>query len=320
MWQSQQSLLGTKAPGSGPTQNLRIQKEASCTIGITLVGYCLAGFAEERAPSKSDKHRDLACFVIGTLILALVRTNFAYFAMIGAAMMAFARHRAQWKRGTVLAVIALGITIVFSILFSYTFGQQYRTIDGGDAMALAFKADTVQQPFFSLIGDYYHLPEWKRILLLPVTAGVQYTIPFPWVYALEKADIMSFLPRFRVMWYFVGGTCIYYYLYINGLHYKQSNLGMWAWWPLVTFLGIAFITGGSVSRYVLPLQPLFVVVALYVLLQVKMGNYRRSYVIWMVVYSLVLIATLIFCYHTQTDYLKGLDEYYRQKAAAAHRK
>ena len=313
------SMLMVALLGFLMSQNLRIQKEASCTIGITLVGYCLAGFAEERALSKSDKRRDLVCFVIGTLILALVRTNFAYFAMIGAAMMVFARHRAQWKRGTLLVIIALGITVVFSILFSYTFGQQYRTVDGGDAMSLAFKTGIVQQPYFSLIGDYYHFPEWKRILLLPVTAGVQYTIPFPWVYDLEKADIMNILPRFRVMWYFVGGTCIYYYLYINGLHYKQSNLGMWAWWPLVTFLGIAFITGGSVSRYVLPLQPLFVVVALYVLLQVKMGNYRRSYVIWMVVYSLVLIATLIFCYHTQTDYLRGLDEYYRQKAAAAHK-
>ena len=258
------------------SQNLRIQKEAGCTLGIVMVGYCLAGFAEKNNLTKNEKRRDLAVFVIGTVILALVRTNFAYFAMIGAAMMALARHHAQWKRGSLLALIALTITVVFSILFSYTFGQQYRTVDGGDAMARAFKIGIVQQPYFTLIGDYYHYPEWKRLLLLPITAGVQYIIPFPWLYDLENADIMSILPRMRVMWYFVGGTCIYYYLYINGLHYKQNNLGMWAWWPLVTFLGIAFITGGSVSRYVLPLQPLFVVIALYVLLQVKIGNYRRS--------------------------------------------
>ena len=181
-------------------------------------------------------------------------------------------------------------------------------------MARAFKIGIVQQPYFTLIGDYYHYPEWKRLLLLPITAGVQYIIPFPWLYDLENADFMSILPRMREMWYFVGGTCIYYYLYINGLHYKQNNLGMWAWWPLVTFLGIAFITGGSVSRYVLPLQPLFVVIALYVLLQVKIGNYRRSFAIWMAVYVLMLIATLILCYHTQVEYLNSLDEYYRLKA------
>ena len=296
------------------SQNLRIQKEAGCTLGIVMVGYCLAGFAERNNLTKNEKRRDLAVFVIGTVILALVRTNFAYFAMIGAAMMALARHHAQWKRGSLLALIALAITVVFSILFSYTFGQQYRTVDGGDAMARAFKIGIVQQPYFTLIGDYYHYPEWKRLLLLPITAGVQYIIPFPWLYDLENADIMSILPRMRVMWYFVGGTCIYYYLYINGLHYKQNNLGMWAWWPLVTFLGIAFITGGSVSRYVLPLQPLFVVIALYVLLQVKIGNYRRSFAIWMAVYVLMLIATLILCYHTQVEYFNSLDEYYRLKA------
>ena len=296
------------------SQCLRIQKEAGCVIGITMVGYCLAGFASKTPLSSKEKRRDMACFVVGTLILALVRTNFAYFAMIGAAMMAFARGRAQWKRGTLLALIALSITVLFSILFSYTFGQQYRTVDGGDAMALAFKMGYVQQPYLSLIGDYYHYPEWERLLLLPITAGVQYTIPFPWLYSYENANIISILPRIRFMWYFVGGVCIYYYLYINVIHYKHGNLGMWAWWPLVTFLCIAFITGGSVSRYTLPIQPLFVVIATYVLLQVKEGKYRRSFTIWMIVYTLVLVATLILCYHTQIKYFESLDEYYRMKA------
>ena len=106
----------------------------------------------------------------------------------------------------------------------------------------------------------------------------------------------------RVMWYFVGGACIFYYLYINVVHHKYSNLGMWAWWPLVTFFIIAYITGGSVSRYVLPLQPLFVVIALYVLLNVKQGTYRRSFTIWMIVYFIILLATvLVLCYHTQVE-------------------
>ncbi len=296
------------------SQCARIQKEAGCTLGITMVGYCLAGFASETPLSKNEKRRDIIIFVAGTLILALIRTNFAYFAMIGAAMMAFARGRSQWKRGALLAVVALSITVLFSILFSYGFGQQYRTIDGGDAMALAFKMGFLQQPYLSLIGDYYHYPEWERLLLLPITAGVQYIIPFPWLYDYEGVEMMNILPRIRFMWYFVGGVCIYYYLYINVLHHKHSNLGMWAWWPLVSFLFIAFITGGSVSRYVLPLQPLFVVIAIYVLLHVKEGSYRRSFIIWMIVYTLVLIATLIVCYHIQLNYFESLDEYYRMRA------
>ena len=229
-------------------------------------------------------------------------------------MMTFSNHRANWRYGALLTVIAAVITVAFSIIFSYTFGQQYRTVDGGDAMALAFKVGVVQQPYFAIIGDYYHYPEWKRLLMLPVTAGVQYVIPFPWLYDYSHATIFTLLPRFRFMWYFVGGACLYYFLYITILHPKSDNLGMWAWWPLVLFMIIAFITGGSVSRYALPLQPLFVVIALYVLLNVKNGDYRRSFTIWMIIYTFVLVAVLVMCYNAQSEYLNNLDEFYRQKA------
>ena len=299
------------------SQGLRIQKESGCALGLMLVGYTLAGLASGETLTKRDRYRDIAVFVTGCLLMAMVRTNFVYFAVVGAVMMLFSNHRANWKYGLVLAVIAAVITVAFSILFSYSFGQQYRTVDGGDAMALAFKVGIVQQPYFNIIGDYYHYPEWKRMLLLPVTAGVQYVIPFPWLYDYSEATIFSLLPRLRFMWYFVGGACLHYFLYITILHPKSNNLGMWAWWPLVIFMGIAYITGGSVSRYALPLQPLFVVIALYVLLKVKQGNYRRSFTIWMIVYAFVLLAILVLCYNAQSEYLNDLNEYYRQKSAAA---
>lgn len=295
------------------SQDVRIQKEAGCALGIVMVGYSLAGLSSLTL-SKREKTRDTIVFVLGTLILALVRTNFAYFAMIGAAMMAFAHKRLWWKRGALLSLTALAITVAFSILFSYSFGQQYRTVDGGDAMALAFKMGIVQQPYLAFIGDYYHYPEWERLLLLPITAGVQYIIPFPWLYDYSAVDILEIVPRMRVTWYLVGGACIFYYLYINVVHHKYSNLGMWAWWPLATFLGIAYITGGSVSRYVLPLQPLFVVIAMYVILKVHGGAYRRSFTVWMIVYFIILAGVLVFCYHTQLDYLNSLHEYHMMKA------
>ncbi len=298
------------------SQGVRIQKESGCTLGLLLVGYTLAGMASGETLTKHDRYRDITIFVTGCLLLSLVRTNFVYFAIAGAVMMSFSNHRAQWKYGAALAVIAAVFTVTFSILFSYSFGQQYRTVDGGDAMTLAFKVGVVQQPYFAIIGDYYHYPEWIRMLLLPVTAGVQYVIPFPWLYDYSNASILSLLPRFRLMWYFVGGVCLHYFLHITILHPKSDNLGMWAWWPLLLFMIIAFITGGSVSRYFLPLQPLFVVIALYVLLNVKQGNYRRSFTIWMIIYFFILVAILVMCYNAQSEYLQNLDEYYRQKAAA----
>ena len=296
------------------SQGLRIQKEAGCALGLLLVGYTLAGMASGETLTRHHRYRDIAIFVTGCLLMAMVRTNFVYFAVAGAIMMTFSNRRANWKYGAMLAVLAAVITVAFSIMFSYSFGQQYRTIDGGDAMALAYKTGVVQQPYANIIGDYYHYPEWKRLLLLPVTAGVQYVIPFPWLYDYSGATIFTLLPRFRLMWYFVGGACLHYFLYITILHPKSNNLGMWAWWPLALFMIIAFITGGSVSRYALPLQPLFVVIALYVLLKVKRGHYRRSFTLWMIIYAFVLVAILVMCYNAQAEYLINLDDFYRQAA------
>lgn len=296
------------------SQGVRIQKEAGCAFGMTLVGYALAHLASGNTLSKRDKYRTLALFTLGSLIVAMVRTNFTYFAIIGALMMIFANRRSQWKQASLMAVIAIIISVAFSLMFSYTYGQQISTIDGGDAMSRAFKMGIIQQPYLMIMGDYFHYPEWKRVLLLPITAGVQYIIPFPWLYEGSDINALAVLPRIRLMWYFVGGVCLHYYMFITIVHYKQSNLGMWAWWPPVIFLIIAFITGGSVSRYILPVQPLFVVIALYVLLQVKHGNYRRSFTIWMIIYTLILIAVLIICYNTQVEYLESLDTYYRMKA------
>ena len=195
---------------------------------------------------------------------------------------------------------------MFSFIFAYSFGQQYRTVDGGDPMAKAFKINLAQQSYAALIGDYYFYPIWKRLLLLPVTAGVQYIIPFPWIYEHFEVNALSVLPRLRFMWYFIGGVCIFYYLYISILHNKQNHLGVWSWWPLVVFLIIAYITGGTVSRYILPLQPLFAVIALYVILNVWKGKFRKSFTIWMIVYSFIMIALLLVCYNVQFEHLQNI--------------
>lgn len=288
------------------SQSLRIQKEAACTLGIVLVGYVLAGMSRIEKNNKRIRNKDIVLFILGCLILAFARTSYAYFVIIGSIMMGLANHHKRWKEGVFLCLIALGITLLFSFIFAYSFGQQYRTVDGGGPMAKAFKISLAQQSYAALIGDYYFYPIWKRLLLLPVTAGVQYIIPFPWIYEHFEINALSVLPRFRFMWYFIGGVCIFYYLYISILHNKQNHLGVWSWWPLVVFLIIAYITGGTVSRYILPLQPLFAVIALYVILNVWKGKFRNSFTIWIIVYSFIMIALLLVCYNVQFEHLQSI--------------
>ena len=303
------AMLMVSLLGFFMSQGVRIQKEASCAFSFILVGFALAGMSLP-ALSKKERNRDMLLFLFGAILMSLVRTNFVYFFAIGAAMMAFANHRAQWKRCTIMAVVALGFTFLFNFIFDYTLEHQYVLVNGGEAMARDFKIGTAQQPYVILFGEYYYAHQWERILLLPLTMGVQYIIPFPWLYDYSDATVFSLLPRMRFMWYIAGGACIFYYLYISVLSFskkiKISTLRLWAWWPFVTFMLMSYITGGLVSRYTLPIQPLFMVVALYVFLHLKEGHFRRSFLIWMIVYFFILVATLIFSYHTQLDYLRSL--------------
>ena len=285
------------------SQGMRIQKESYCSLGFALAGYALAGMDSTNVGAR-EKRRDMALFLVGTLVVAFIRTNFVYFIVVGAIMMALANRCALWKRGALMAVVALAMTFLFNGLFGYTIEHQSAIVEGGKAVARDFAVGIGQQPYQHIIGEYYLLPKWERVMLLPITMGVQYIIPFPWLYSYDNASILSLLPRMRLMWYFVGGMCMFYYLYIAVAHFKTFNLGMWAWWPMVVFMLMSFLTGGLVSRYVLPVQPLFVVVATYVIFLVKEGHFRRPFTILMVIYALVLVATLVFCYHAQVDFLR----------------
>ena len=285
-------------------QGMRIQKECYCALGFALVGYAFAGMSFATL-DKKEKRRDMVLFLFGTLIVAFVRTNFVYFIFVGAVMMSFAGKRVHFRRGVLMAIIALATTFLFNYIYSYTFEHQLILLDGGNAMADDFELGATQQPYRHIIGDYYFYPKWKRLLMLPITMGVQYIIPFPWVYDFNDTTILTLLPHMRMMWYLAGGICIFYYLYVIVGYFKSFNLGMWAWWPLVIFMFLAFVTGGLVSRYFLPVQPLFIVVALYVILIIKEGNLRRPFCIWMVIYLFVLVATFIFCYGTHVDFLRN---------------
>ena len=203
-----------------------------------------------------------------------------------------------------MAIVALAMTLLFNYLFCYTLEHQFDMVEGGKAVARDFEMGISQQPYQHIIGEYYNYPKLERVFLLPISMGVQYIIPFPWLYGYDNASVLSLLPRMRMMWYFVGGMCLFYYLYIVVAHFNTFNLGMWAWWPLVVFMIMSFLTGGLVSRYALPIQPLFVVVATYVIFLIKEGHFRRQFTILMVIYVLVLVATLVFCYHLQVEYLR----------------
>jgi len=113
----------------------------------------------------------------------------------------------------------------------------------------------------------------------------------------------------------VGGIALFYYLFIAWRR-RGGTLGAWAWWPVLCFLAIAYVMAGSVNRYVLPIEQLFVPVAVYVLHLLRYRRYRRAMMWWSIAYVVVLGSALIVCHRIQTNYLRALSEHYSRIRAA----
>ena len=87
-------------------------------------------------------------------------------------------------------------------------------------------------------------------------------------------------------------------------------------WPFVCAAAVAFTTSGTVSRYILPYEPLFVTIAVWVLLKYHESttpneddkqqkgatphkkNFHRSFILWCAAYAATVAIILTICYLT----------------------
>ena len=83
-------------------------------------------------------------------------------------------------------------------------------------------------------------------------------------------------------------------------------MGAWAWWPAVAFAVMAYVMAGSIARYVLPIEPLFVPVAMFVVCNLAEGRWRRPFKVWCIVFALMLALALTVCFLFQRGYIDHL--------------
>lgn len=287
-------------------------KEALCYAAMAIAAYGLAGMSNGWS-TRSSMLRDSAFIVFGAFLMAFARTSFAYFIAIGCVVCGARHWRNHWKAAALLTLVCIAITLSLSMAYFYSFAQQYRTVAGEGAMPNIYIAGSNQQPFKMMVGDYFHCPVWKRVLLLPLTVAVQGAIPFPWVYDVEHLTFYSLLPRIQWGWYAVGGIAFFHYFFLS--FRKGDTLHLWAWWPVAVFLIIAYITGGSVSRYSLSTQPLYAIVATSVVVRaVEARAVCRRLMWWLAAFVAFMAVALTTCHKTQVRYLDNLEQTYRERA------
>lgn len=272
-----------------------IIKEGTVILAISMVSYVLASMtAKEGCHSQV---RNMLLMIVACILLAMVRTTYLYFVAMGVIITALPHWRRDWPiRSSMLAIIVLSL-ILGAMLSTHHFDRHVEVAGGGWNMQ-RFYVESESQQFYHDLLDYYFLrPFWYKALMLPLTMSVQFIIPFPWTY-YENSTFINLFSRMTYGWYLVGGTALFYYPMMSWRRGKD-NMGAWPWWAALSFAAIAWVMAGSVARYVTPIQPLFVPVAVFVLCRLREGRLRKAFTIWSICFVLLVAITLLFCLEIQ---------------------
>lgn len=158
-----------------------------------------------------------------------------------------------------------------------------------------------QYAYYGLVGDYYQLPLMRRILLLPFTAVTQFLIPFPWNFWRDTVfGITEVYAHISYPWYFFGALLVYFLA--TARRCASRSVLPYVLWGVVCWLVPCFLDGGTISRYGLPAVPLM---APGVGVVIARHRHHRPLKIWLMVFVILLVITLIVCYRLHTAGVAG---------------
>lgn len=274
-------------------------KEAGLIFSFSLIAYVIVSIADQ-CVSNLHVAKLLVLFFIGAALLAILRYNFLIMAVVGVVMMT------KWqKRNIVLSGVLVGICIACWLCESlFVFGDHSQMsgvtsqIIGGRGLDQSFFFDDSDQKVYNMIVDgYLGYPWWKKVVLLPMTAAVQYLIPLPWgfgddiLYGYTLAYAHISWP-----WYIVGGLVLYYIIF--EMRRSSNKLQRLVVWGGLMWLVPAYLFAGTVSRYALPLLPLIIPAAVYIVAKwQELNNKKLRYWGWS--YGILLVIGLIAGYIVQ---------------------
>ena len=180
---------------------------------------------------------------------------------------------------------------------SYGIGEHINIIQG-ENMADSNYLNSTRQPYLDIIGDYLGYSFIEKTLLLPLSAAIQYLIPFPWNFMRDVPFGYSLVySHISYGWYLVGGIILFYYFF--AIWKSSPKLIAWALWALFCYLVPAYMFAGTVSRYMLPFIPLLVPLGVYVIMKLRENKYIRSFKYWVFSYCMALSVVLCLCYYLQ---------------------
>lgn len=223
--------------------------------------------------------------VIGLAGITIVRYQMLLMMLPAVAV---AWRRRYWQ--SAIAVAAIIFILYFGVRSMVTTYSINEYTDTSIITERFFQERESHSTYLDMLGNYASMGFWKKLMWLPVCCAVQYLIPLPWN---ALADIpMGYTLAYAHQgwaWYLIGGCALYYLLLISWTNWRRSLLSRYVLWAAACFAGIAWMFGGTVSRYVLPFMPVFVAAAMYAWLRCRhRAAFRRFYAGYLVALAAAL--------------------------------
>lgn len=279
-------------------QGMVLLKEPMLYVGLTLTAIVMARLYIGRRMTRGA----WAVFTAGCIVIASVRSQMFFFIALLLPMM-LVRHGITLRR----AAVALGMTAIMAVchigvseISHFGFMEQQATAQSSDIMQKEYLNDTRHVGYKQIIGDYYEHSPAVRAAMLPLTAAVQFAVPFPWNYKRDcEFGYSQLWDHIAYPWYAVGGIILFYYTLLWWR--RRTRLRIWALWCLLCWLIPAYLYAGSVSRYVMPLVPLAVPLAIHAVDGLVQRRHQRQFRLFGIIYVAGMATMLTACYFIQQN-------------------
>ncbi len=179
----------------------------------------------------------------------------------------------------------------------------------GDALDMdspvVFSASPRGSSLTPFIEAYPTAPLWLKLVSLPFTLGLQLLLPLPWTF-MRHFDYgpSMVLAHFGFPLYIEAGLVAYFLLFC--IRRAPRALVVTTLAGFVLYAGIAFLYGGTVSRYSLMLLPMLLPSAAWVAV---VSLRERRLAGWIFVYGLVILIALTVGYYYYSLAPAGNDLY-----------
>ena len=246
--------------------------------------------------SVSGSRLSLVPLAVAAAMLVLSRVNYLIYLPLGIVITYFAHSHYGWREAAV-RLSAIGVVLVLWLAPEVS-DHTSAVASLAELHSSEVWGHPQQHAYYNLVGDFFAMPLWRKALLVPVSAVVQFFIPFPWNFGRDIVyGISQVYAHVAYPWYVFGG--IFAFFLIFRLKKAPRQLLMFSAFAVLVWLAPCGFCGGTVSRYALPAVPMMAVAVAWTI--GGLAGYRRKLYVWMAAWCAVVAICLIVCHRMQAQ-------------------